>query len=148
MPRQWSENQSQRLWDARPYTLITHDEGIMDRQQRLQQANRVRMQRNEKEEADFQHMHMQEHQHPNAEQTLGTQDAENLEFWVKHGSWTYCSVLQTRHIPSPPSVQKHPSRSQKMVAHAKNADIQRQPTPTFLTFLGIFLFLKFAVFGK
>ena len=92
MPRQWSENQSQRLWDARPYTLIARDEGIMDRQQRLQQANRDRTQRNEREEADFQRTHMQQHQHPNAEQTLGTQDAENLEFWVKHGSWTYCSL--------------------------------------------------------
>ena len=83
-----------------------------------------RTQRNEREEADLQHTHMQQHQHPNAEQTLGTQDAENLEFWVKHGSWTYCSVLQTRLLAR---------FKNKSITKPKNGctrQERRYPTPT------------------
>lgn len=103
MPRQWSENQSQRLWNARRFSLIGRDEGMINRQQRLQRANTERTQRREREQQDFQRTNVRQNQHPNAEQTLGRQDSENLEFWAKHGSWTYCSqcykLIQLRLLP-------------------------------------------------
>ena len=128
MPHQWSADQSQRLWDARPYTLIARNEGIINRQQCLQQANRDCTQRNERDEADFQRLHMQQNQHPNAQQTLGTQDTQNLEFRVKHSSWTYCSecykLLPLRLLPR---LKNKPMTKPK---NGCTCQERRNPTPT------------------
>ena len=69
-------------------------------------------------------MHMQEHQHPNAEQTLATQDAENLEFLGK--TWfldLLLTLLQTRDITSPSSVQKQTHHEAKKWLHMPRMQI-------------------------
>lgn len=104
MPAIWSESSSGELWQSRHWNVVGSDHSIDERRSQSSANEQERIERNDSEKTFFMEMNANREQHPNAERFIPSSDIRNLEFWISHGSSTFCNkckaILPLRLMPN------------------------------------------------
>ena len=89
-PVAWTVLKSQRFWRYRKWKILCHDDDRETKIRTFKNDLERHRQRLEEELDDFCEKFEHKTAHENAEQWFYETEAQNLEFWMVHGSWTYC----------------------------------------------------------
>ena len=103
MPK-WTDYLSFNFWSKRVWKYLTRDVEKANRIQRLEEEIASRAETTERKKREFTNSSNGKTQAPEASTSYFEQEAEDLEFWMVHSSWTYCEkcnqLYSTKMMPN------------------------------------------------